>query len=64
VGAGVTLNRGNWQLQIVGDNLFNEKGLSEGSSRTDSLSGQGSSEAIYGRPIFGRNFRLVLGFDW
>ena len=64
VGAGITLNRGNWKLQIVGDNLFNEKGLTEGNTRTDSLAGQGSSEAIYGRPIFGRNFRLVVGVDW
>ncbi|MET1755923.1 TonB-dependent receptor [Novosphingobium sp. RD2P27] len=64
VGAGVTLNRGAWKLQVVGDNLFNQKGLTEGNTRTDSLAGQGSSEAIYGRPIFGRNFRLVLGFDW
>ncbi|MBB5711018.1 TonB-dependent receptor [Sphingomonas xinjiangensis] len=64
VGAGVTLRRGGWQLQLVGDNLFNAHGLTEGNTRTDSLSGQGSAEAIYGRPIFGRNFRLVVGTSW
>jgi iron complex outermembrane receptor protein len=64
VGAGLTLKRGTWQLQVVGDNLFNAHGLTEGNTRTDSLSGQGSAEAIYGRPIFGRNFRLVIGKSW
>jgi len=64
VGAGVTLKHGTWQLQVVGDNLFNAHGLTEGNTRTDSLSGQGSAEAIYGRPIFGRNFRLVIGKSW
>lgn len=64
IGAGVTVNHGRWKLQVVADNLFNEKGLTEGNTRTDSLAGQGSTEAIYGRPIFGRNFRLVVGLDW
>lgn len=64
VGAGVTLRHGTWQLQLVGDNLFNAHGLTEGNTRTDSLAGQGSAEAIYGRPIFGRNFRLVIGKSW
>ncbi|MEZ0495537.1 TonB-dependent receptor [Sphingomonas sp. IW22] len=63
-GAGITLRRDGWQLQLVGDNLFNAHGLTEGNTRTDSLSGQGSAEAIYGRPIFGRNFRLVVGKSW
>ncbi|MBT2186554.1 TonB-dependent receptor [Sphingobium nicotianae] len=64
IGAGVTVKHGTWQLQVVGDNLFNAHGLTEGNTRTDSLSGQGSAEAIYGRPIFGRNFRLVIGKSW
>lgn len=64
VGAGVTVKHGTWQLQVVGDNLFNAHGLTEGNTRTDSLAGQGSAEAIYGRPIFGRNFRLVIGKSW
>jgi outer membrane receptor protein involved in Fe transport len=64
IGAGFTLTRGTWQMQVVGDNLFNAHGLTEGNTRTDSLSGQGSAEAIYGRPIFGRNFRLVVSKAW
>jgi len=63
-GAGVTLRHGTWQVQVVGDNLFNAHGLTEGNTRTDQLSGQGSAEAIYGRPIFGRNVRLVVGKSW
>ncbi|MEE4452984.1 TonB-dependent receptor [Novosphingobium resinovorum] len=64
VGAGVTVKHGSWNLQVVGDNLFNAHGLTEGNTRTDSLAGQGSAEAIYGRPIYGRNFRLVIGKSW
>ncbi|KHL25482.1 TonB-dependent receptor [Croceibacterium mercuriale] len=64
VGAGITVNHGPWQVQVVGDDLFNERGLTEGNTRTDSLAGQGNAEAIYGRPIFGRNVRLVVGLDW
>lgn len=64
VGAGVTATRGGWQVQVVGDNLFNAHGLTEGNTRTDGLSGQGSAEAIYGRPIYGRNFRLVVSKSW
>ena len=64
IGAGITARHGSWQAQIVGDNLFNAHGLTEGNTRTDSLSGQGSAEAIYGRPIFGRNFRLVISKSW
>ncbi|WCP13993.1 Vitamin B12 transporter BtuB [Sphingobium sp. AntQ-1] len=64
VGAGITARHGGWQIQVVGDNLFNAHGLTEGNTRTDSLSGQGSAEAIYGRPIFGRNFRFVISKSW
>jgi iron complex outermembrane receptor protein len=63
-GAGVTLTHGNWRLQAVGDNLTNAHGLTEGNTRTDILSGQDSKEAIYGRPIFGRNFRFVVSKSW
>ncbi|CAN5247059.1 hypothetical protein BH10PSE12_BH10PSE12_04460 [soil metagenome] len=64
IGAGITAKHGSWQIQAVGDNLTNAHGLTEGNTRTDSLSGQGSASAIYGRPIFGRNFRLVLSKSW
>ncbi|WP_246027527.1 TonB-dependent receptor [Novosphingobium umbonatum] len=64
LGAGATLNWGAWRVQLVGDNLTNAKGLTEGNPRTDQLAGQGASNAIYGRPLFGRNVRLVVGLSW
>lgn len=64
LGFGVSWKRGSWSAQLVGDNLTDEKGLTEGNTRTDALAGQGSSEAIYGRPLFGRNFRLMLNRNW
>ena len=59
-GAGIIVNRGPWNAQLYGDNLTNEVGITEGNPRTDGIAGQGSADAIYGRPIFGRNVRLVL----
>jgi iron complex outermembrane receptor protein len=64
IGAGVTVTRGDWQFQLTGDNLTNEKGLTEGNTRTDSLAGQGSSVAIYGRPVFGRSARFSITKAW
>ncbi|WCT79977.1 TonB-dependent receptor [Novosphingobium humi] len=64
LGAGATLNWGPWRVQVVGDNLTNAKGLTEGNPRTDQLAGQGASDAIYGRPLFGRNVRLIVGLSW
>jgi iron complex outermembrane receptor protein len=64
VGAGVTVTRGKWQVQLTGDNLTNAQGLTEGNPRTDALAGQGSNEAIYGRPVFGRSARLVVSMAW
>ncbi|WP_294197530.1 TonB-dependent receptor [uncultured Sphingomonas sp.] len=63
-GAGVMVTNGPWLLQVVGDNLTNAHGLTEGNTRTDSLSGQGNATAIYGRPVFGRNFRLIVSRSW
>nr|WP_243395660.1 TonB-dependent receptor [Sphingomonas oleivorans] len=64
LGAGVTVNYRDWQFQVVGDNITNAKGLTEGNTRTDQLSGQGTRTAIYGRPVFGRNVRFVLTKRW
>jgi len=64
VGAGITLTHDTWQMQVVGDNIFNAHGLTEGNTRTDQLSGQGTADAIYGRPIFGRNVRLGVSKSW
>jgi iron complex outermembrane receptor protein len=64
LGAGVTVTRGDWQFQLTGDNLTNAKGLTEGNTRTDTLAGQGSSTAIYGRPVFGRSGRFSISKAW
>lgn len=63
-GASASFTYGQWRAQVVGDNLTNAKGLTEGNPRTDQLGGQGASDAIYGRPLFGRNFRLILSRSW
>lgn len=63
-GASASLTQGKWRIQVVGDNLTNANGLTEGNPRTDQLAGQGASDAIYGRPLFGRNFRLILSRSW
>jgi outer membrane receptor protein involved in Fe transport len=62
--AGLTMEQGPWSVQLVGENLTEEEGLTEGNPRSDQLSGQGSATAIYGRPLFGRNFRLVTTYRW
>ncbi len=64
IAAGVTVNKGPWQLQLVGDNLTNEEGLTEGNPRADVVAGQGSKTAVYGRPLFGRNFRVEATYRW
>ncbi len=64
LGAGASIDWGAWHFQVVGDNLTNAKGLTEGNTRTDQFAGQGTSEAIYGRPLFGRNFRFILSRSW
>lgn len=60
LGAGIIVSRGPWNAQVYADNLTNEVGITEGNPRSDAISGQGSADAIYGRPIFGRNFRLTV----
>lgn len=61
--AGFTVTRDSLQLQLVGDNLTNAHGLTEGNTRTDQF-GQGTANAVYGRPLFGRSFRLILSKAW
>lgn len=63
-GLGGTLTHNGFQFQVVGDNIFNNKGLTEGNPRTDQLDGQTSSDAIYGRPIFGRSVRFIVSKAW
>ena len=38
--------------------------LTEGNPRTDTISGQGTREPIYGRPIYERNTRLVVTYHF
>ncbi|MGN6376073.1 MAG: TonB-dependent receptor domain-containing protein [Sphingomonas sp.] len=60
---GFNYKRGSWQFQVVGDNVTNNHGLTEGNTRSDAF-GQGTAVATYGRPLFGRNFRFVLTKSW
>jgi outer membrane receptor protein involved in Fe transport len=64
LGAGLIAQYRNWTFQVVGDNITNARGLTEGNPRTDQLEGQGANTAIYGRPLFGRNFRFVVTKAW
>jgi hypothetical protein len=63
-GASISASRGSWTAQVVADNLTNAHGVTEGNTRTDNLAGQGSATVVYGRPIYGRNFRLVVSKSW
>lgn len=54
----------NLRFQLVGTNLTDKVGLTEGNPRTDVLTGQGTGTAIYARPIFGRAFRMSLTYSW
>ena len=54
----------NLRFQLMGSNLTNEIGLTEGNPRTDALVGQGTSTAIYARPIFGRAIRMSVTYSW
>ncbi len=62
--AGLSIDFDEWQVQLAVDNLTDEFGLTEGNPRNDSISGQGTPEANYGRPIFGRNFRLTATYNF
>jgi iron complex outermembrane receptor protein len=64
VGLGAAMDWKDWRFQVVGDNITNAKGLTEGNTRTDQFNGQGTREAIYGRPLFGRNVRFILSRSW
>lgn len=63
-GVGVTLTRNSWSFQVTGSNLTGAHGLTESNTRTDNLSRQGTANDVYGRPIFGRNFRIVVSKAW
>ncbi|KAB7766327.1 TonB-dependent receptor [Xanthomonas maliensis] len=52
------------ELQLHAANAGNDLGLTEGNARVDTLSGQGTADAIYARPIFGRNYNASLTWRW
>lgn len=61
---GVTMTQGDWKVQVTGDNLTNARGLTEGNPRSDVIDGQGSLTAAYGRPLYGRSYRLIVAYRW
>jgi outer membrane receptor protein involved in Fe transport len=61
---GLSANREGTTVQLLVENATNAKGLTEGNPRADAVAGQGSADAIYGRPLFGRNARLTLTREW
>lgn len=64
VDLGATAQIGSAQLQAVVTNLTNEIGVTEGNPRVDGLTGQGTDEVIFGRPIFGRTVRVVATWNF
>lgn len=62
--AGVMFDVGtNWTLQVTGDNLTDEVGLTEGNPRTDVGSG-GIGNIYMVRPLFGRSFMGSVTYRW
>jgi outer membrane receptor protein involved in Fe transport len=62
-GLGGIVTSGGWQVQVVGDNITNAHGFTEGNTAGDRF-GQGVPTAIFGRPLFGRNVRLIVSRAW
>lgn len=52
------------EFQAHASNVTNTVGLTEGNARVDTLGGQGTDEAIYARPIFGRIVTASLSYKW
>lgn len=62
--AGVMFDVGShWTIQVTGDNLTDEIGLSEGNPRTDVGSG-GIGNIYMARPLFGRSFMGSVTYRW
>lgn len=62
-GLGGIVSSGPWQFQVVGDNITNAHGFTEGNTAGDRF-GQGVPTAIFGRPLFGRNVRFIVSRKW
>jgi len=61
---GMSASKDGTTVQLTVDNATNAKGLTEGNPRADAVAGQGSADAIYGRPLYGRNIRLAVTQEW
>lgn len=64
VDLGIRIPLPSWEWQLSVKNAGNSTGLTEGNPRTDSLGGQGTANAIYGRPVFARQFQMSLAYRW
>lgn len=53
-----------YSLQLHASNLTNSEGLTEGNPRSGALQGQGTRNAIFGRPVLGRTFRVAFTMYW
>jgi outer membrane receptor protein involved in Fe transport len=57
-----TTGRSDQVVNFVGS--AEDKGMTEGNTAGDTLTGQGVPDAIFGRPLWGRNVRFSLGLKW
>lgn len=51
-------------LQVAGQNLTDEVGITEGNPRRGQIVGQGAREVTFGRPIFGRHFNFTVTYQF
>lgn len=61
---GASARIGDVDFQAIVTNLTNKVGITEGNPRVDSLTGQGTTVVGFGRPIFGRTFRLIATWNF
>jgi outer membrane receptor protein involved in Fe transport len=60
--AGLLVNYKGLEFTLVGDNLTNEIGVTEGNPRSDFVQAGDIQTATFARPILGRNFRVKVGY--
>lgn len=65
LGAGIIVDLPNGlTLGVVGHNLTDEVGITEGNPRSGQITGQGAQEVQFGRPIFGRSFNFTASYTF
>jgi outer membrane receptor protein involved in Fe transport len=65
VDVGVTAYLGqSWRFQMLGSNLANSAGLTEGNARAPVSNVITTADATTGRPIFGRTFTATASYSW